>query len=335
MFKSTVRWASRPSLHFVGIVPSILAALAVAGCQSTNPDNVGQSSASDTAQAASVAGDILARGVVHYGFPTGANSGIDIIDVDLANTSARIAVGARGIREDQGAVVADALTPTDWVNKGALAAVNGGYFGDDHGDSKEIVGLLVENGRVRHAAPALTGSGAAGLAPGYYTRSVFGVMASGIPQIVWAASEVGRPQNVRAYPSPTPPSLDSGRPWNPKAAIGCGPTLIHNGRAIVSDRLERLVSEGDLPRTFVAYDRVHGRPRHVAIGVTNSATFEELTSQIQDFFVRYDHTRAWAAMCFDGGPSTQMTYRVGDTLHKPLETQVGLSDCLLVLPGRR
>jgi hypothetical protein len=320
-----------------GFAICTLAALAAAaGCNTGNGRHQQSNPWSpDTAQAASLAGEPLARGVIHYAIPTGDSSGIDIIDLDLTKSAAHLAVGAEGIREDGGSVVGNPLTPTMWVKRGALAAVNGGYFGDDHGSSKEVVGLLVVNGRVRHAAPALVGHGGEGLSAGHYVRSAFGLMSGGVPEITWAASEPGKPQILRSYSTATPTSLMSGRPWRPRAAIGCGPTLIHNGRSIASDRKERLVSEGQLPRTFVAYDRVDGRPRHVIVGITNAATFDELTAYIRDYFPKYDHTRVWAAMCFDGGSSTQMTYKIDGNLTAPRETEVGVTDCLLVMPTRR
>ena len=185
--------------------------------------------------------------------------------------------------------------------------------------------------------PALTGNGGNGLAPGHYVRSVFGLMPRGEPRITWAATDLGRPQTIRAYATPTPDDLSEGIPWRPSSAIGCGPTLIHDGRSVVTDRSERLVSEGQLPRTFIAYDLVDHRPRHVAFGIANAATFDEVTAQIQDFFSTYEHTSPWAAMCLDGGSSTQMTYRIGKTISTPRETEVGVTDCLLVVPpqGKR
>jgi len=305
---------------------------ALTGCQGSLTNR--SSSPNDTAQASTTDHETLAKGVTHYGIQTGPATGIDIIAVDLATTNARLSVGAKDIRADGGAIVARAITPTQWVKGGALAAVNGGYFGEDHDTAKEIVGLLVQNGRVRHAAPALTGRGGNGLAPGHYVRSVFGLMPGGAPRITWAATDIGHAQTIRAYDTPTPANLANGVAWRPLSAIGCGPTLIHNGKSVVTDRSERLVSEGPLPRTFVAYDLVDGHPRHVAFGIANAATFDEITTELQDFFSTYEHTRAWAAMCFDGGSSTQMTYRIGKTISAPRETEVGVTDCLLVVPPR-
>ena len=142
-------------------------------------------------------GDLLAPGVVHRAIATGESSGIDVIDTDLATARAYWHFVTGGTVLSQGQIVGQAETPRDWLIRwGGLAAVNGGYFGEyeDAQGRKDYVGLLVQKGKVRHAAPPLTGQGSAAIPRGRYVRSAFGLTAAGRPMIVWAATEPGRPQ---------------------------------------------------------------------------------------------------------------------------------------------
>lgn len=324
-------WRLRRMPAHVLAVAAVVATLAGCSTQTSTPISV----SGGAAAAAMPAGDSIAPGIVHQSVDLGDSEGMDIIDIDLPTANAHLAVAADDVSEVDGAVVGTGMQPSDWVRRGALAAVNGGYFGAEHGNYKEVVGLLVQNGRVRHAAPPMVGSGGSGLAAGRYVRSAFGIMANGEPSIVWAATETGKPQRLWAYRTATPPLAGGGRRWKPRDAIGCGPTLIADGQAVSSDRSERLVSEGPLPRTFVAYDLVAGHPRHVVIGIASGASFSDLSTLIANYYTRYHGTRAWAAMCFDGGSSTQLTYRVGGKSFSPRDTGITVADCLTIEPGRR
>lgn len=283
------------------------------------------------------AAETLAPGVIHRAIPLTAETGIDLIEIDLKASSARLTVQAWNINPSQGAVVGEAYTPRQWLMRtGAIAAVNGGYFGhEDAQGRKELVGLLIVNGRVRHAAPPLFGSGGATTRRGKYVRSAFGLTADGKPSIVWAATRPGRPQTVDTY---TAPMGGRGVVWHPVQAVGCGPMLISDGKVVVTDYDERLVSPGPQPRTFVAYDsagsREDGGPRHLVFGMASGATYKDLAAFLAAYFPRYTRTRPQAAMCLDGGASTQLTYRVKKTLQSPRETEVSVPDALVLLPGR-
>jgi len=278
-------------------------------------------------------GDTLAPGVVHRAVPTTADAGVDLIDLDLDRSEARWTIQTRGVTLANGNVVGQAWTPREWLTRlGGLAAVNGGYFGgEDAQGRKEFVGLLVQQGRVRHAAPPLHGSGSATIRRGQYVRSAFGLTADGKPRIVWAATDAGRPQSLRAYPGPM---SGRGTAWRVAEALGCGPTLISGGKVVVTQYGERLVSPGPRPRTFVAYDLVNGQPKHLLVGMASGSDFHALAAFLAAYFPRYDGTRAEAAMCLDGGASTQMTYRQNETLHAPLDTGVTVPDALVLLPTR-
>ena len=258
---------------------------------------------------------------------------MDVIDVDLDKADARLSVQTRGITRSEGAVVGQAYTPQEWLTKtNALAAVNGGYFGgEDAQGRKEFVGLLVQGGRVRHAAPPLHGSGSATIRRGQYVRSAFGLTAEGIPSIAWAATEPGQIQSVRTYGGPMG---RAGGAWHVTQAVGCGPTLIAGGKVVVTQYQERLVSPGPMPRTFVAYDDVGGQPRHLVFGIASGETFQDLAAFLAAYFPRYDATRSQAAMCVDGGASTQLSYRLNGVVQSPRETGVAVPDALVLLPRR-
>ena len=276
-------------------------------------------------------GETLVPGVVHRAIPLTANTGVDVIDVDLDRAQARWTIRTHGVLMAHGSVVGQAWTPHEWLTRlGGLAAVNGGYFGaEDAQGRKEFVGLLVQGGRVRHTAPPLHGSGSPTIRPGRYVRSAFGLTADGRPRIAWAATDEGRPQSLRTF---TAPMGRRGGAWRVAEAVGCGPTLISGGRTVVTQYQERLVSPGARPRTFVAYDLVDGRPRHLLVGMASGADFHALAAFVADYFPRYDGTRAEAAMCLDGGASTQMTYRLNGALQSPRETGITVPDALVLLP---
>jgi len=282
---------------------------------------------------ASAAAEILAPGVVHRSIPTSAGAGIDLVDIDLEHSRCRLTLQTQGITLSQGRVVGQAWTPREWLARThGLLAVNGGYFGGEDGAGrKEFVGLLVQKGRVRHAAPPLAGSGSATIRKGSYVRSAFGLEAGGTPTIAWAATAPGRPQSLKSYSGPM---RRESAAWGVADAVGCGPTLIANGKIVVTQYQERLVSPGPEPRTFVAYDSVQGRPKHLVVGIASGSSYAALAALLSRYFSRCDGTSAEAAMCLDGGASTQMTYLLNGKSQSPRETGVTVPDALVLLPGR-
>ena len=305
--------------------------LALPGC------NHGATKIGQAQPATADAHETLAVGVVHEAVGTGPGAGVDLIDIVTANAGAHVTVGASSIGSAGGTVTAAPRTPEEWLaDPEVIAAVNGGYFGRTVGESKEVVGLLVMDSRVRHAAPAITGHGSSGLAAGTYARSAFGVMPDGEPQIVWAATKPGAPQSLYAYDAPIIAGSDGsrihGRRWRPVYAIGCGPTLIRDGRVSISDRDERLVSPQACPRTFVAYS-APGAAQRLVIGVASYMTYQELAQFLSGYFRSRHGTDVSAAMCLDGGASTQISYRTGQGTVTPRSTGVTVADCLLIVKG--
>lgn len=281
-----------------------------------------------------VVGDILAPGVVHRAIPMSNGTGIDVIDVDLTRAHVTLGIATEGVGRTNGMIGGRAWTPREWLDKRhALAAANGGYFGrDDGAGRREFVGLLVQGGKVRHAAPPLLGSGGRYAHAGSYARSAFGITPGGLPVIAWAATEEGRPQSVRAYSWPS--ARGAGAAWSVRSAVGCGPRLVQNGKLAVTDRQERLVSPGDEARTFVAYDAgTGGRPRHFLLGMASGMEYRDVARFVLRYFPSVDHTPAGNAMCVDGGASTQLSYRTaGGAVQSPRETGVSVPDAIVIVP---
>ncbi len=284
--------------------------------------------------ALSASGDALAPGVIHRAIAMGDGTGVDLIDVDMSRAHVRIQIVTEGIGRAGGMIGGQAYTPREWLDKAhALAAVNGGYFGrESSAGRKEFVGLLVQNGRVRHAAPPLSGHGGTAASAGRYVRSVLGISREGMPLIAYAATEAGRPQSLRVYSSAA--MHGEGTPWAIQSGVGCGPMLIQNGHVRVTDRQERLASAGALPRTFAAYDNGAQGRRHFVLGMASGMEYRDLAAFAVRYFAQYDHTRAQAAMCLDGGASTQLSYRnrPSGAVQSPRETGVSVPDAIVLVP---
>ncbi len=310
----------------VRLAVPLLLALLLFGCDRHAPTAA-------TPDPADTSADTLAPGVIHRSLPTGAG-GVDLVDVDLARAPVRTVVAAKDIKLTDGLVTGKSYTPHEWLDKtGALAATNGGYFGLEVGsDRKEIVGLLVQNGKIRHTAPPLHGRGSVNAPSGLYVRSAFGITPQGQPDMEWAATSAAPSLPVHRYTAPAG-ALSSSAPWAVRQAVGCGPMLFHHGQAVVTDRQERLVSPGPAARTFVAYDGSPGTPRHFVLGMASGMTYRDLAAFLLGYFTRYDRSRPADAMCLDGGASTQLSYRLPNgTTQSPRETGVTVPDAILILP---
>ncbi len=280
--------------------------------------------------------ETLASGVTHRVEAAPNGTQVDVIDTDLTASEVVPKIIASHIELAGGKVAAAALTPAEWqLQTHAIAVVNGGYFGDEHPDgTKDVVGLLVQAGHVRHAAPPLRGAGSPGIKPGYYMRSAFGIMADGTPSITWAATALGKPQQVLSYAHPTARTVRKGVDWPAWEAVGCGPSIFQNGKSVITARQERLASPEERPRTFLAYDLVVGVPTHFVIGVAASATYTDISGFLKQYYQHHYGTTPEAAMCVDGGSSTQLTYQSQDGIHSPIDTGIAVPDCIALCPKR-
>src|SRR5207237_5343049 len=201
-----------------------------------------------------------------------------------------------------------ARTVADWVaGAAALGGVNGGFFGRALDDGrKQLLGVFVRHGRALAAVPLLKSSRSGD----WYARSSFGLTPDGTPSICWAtAPSAGEPP--RRYRLPEVRATD-GEVWRVRDAVGCGPRLIQSGKRLVTDRRERLVSEGALPRTFLGFSREDGAPRYLVLATASAMSFESCARFLKEYFRRFHGAACAEAMALDGGASTQMAYRAGD-----------------------
>lgn len=268
----------------------------------------------------------VADGVVYRSFgahePIARGTEVWVIDIDLSRPGVRVGVAAHGLRKGEAPATGDARTSAEWcAGTGAVAAVNGGYFGAGDDARKEIVGLLVQRGRVVSGASVRRGD------RGPYVRSVFGVSPRGVPAIRWATGSRGAGR-LRAHRGPTDPA--SAGAWTPATAVGCGPRLITGGKVKVADRAERLVSPGRVPRTFVGYSRSRGRPAHLALVVGQRMEYADAAAFLKAYFRKFHRAACAEAMCVDGGASSQLAYRDGGRILMPVSCLVTTPTAIVV-----
>jgi hypothetical protein len=250
----------------------------------------------------------LAQGVVlrHW---DAAGSAVWLLDIDLKTPGLRLEVAAEDEAVQEGRVFADSHTVREWCRKkNALGGINGGFFGKTMQERKEVLGLLATEGIVRSSG-RLTHS--PGNPQRRFVHSVIGFGENagtpGLPRIGWAVAERGHGALLTAYNQPLNPTAQDY--WQVRSAVACGPRLISEGSVHVTDREERLVHPPAVPRTFVAYSRENGTPRHLVLGIGLSLTFRETADLLQNYFRETHQTACAEAMCLDGGSSSQLTYR--------------------------
>ena len=238
----------------------------------------------------------VAPGVVYHYLPEGgillgsARSNALLLDVDLRTPGVHIDVAAESVaKQSGGAVSGVAHTVREWcVQRHALGGINGGFFGKTQGESKEVMGLLMSEGRILNPGRKVRSPSNPA---NQFVRAALGFTAAGMPRIGW---------------------LTSDQVWNLRSALACGPRLIAEGALVLTDREERLVSPRALPRTFVAYDMEgtgrNARPRHLVLGVVMEMTFADVAVCLQRYFRTVHHTECADALCLDGGSSSQLVY---------------------------
>jgi hypothetical protein len=252
-------------------------------------------------------------------------SGAAVLDLDLA-AGLRAHVAAANVKLTDGRVFGDARTVREWCQStGALAGVNGGFFGLTQRERKEVIGLLAIDGAVASAGRMVRSPTNRSRR---FVRSVLGFDSEGMPHIGWAVGQRGRAGILTEYLTPLNPTRQ--RFWTVDSAVACGPRLIQNGRIAVTDRQERLVNPPPLRRTFAGYNVMSGKPRFLVLGIAESMTFQNVAGFLDRYFRKYHETPCAEAMCLDGGASSQLAYRAKGALEDISETDVTVPSAVLV-----
>ena len=270
----------------------------------------------------------LAEGVV---YEHDSARGVSVLDIDLQTARYMPVVIARNVTRVGNNFVGDARTVGDWMEKtGAIAAVNGGFFGDTYApvngtDRKQIVGLSVVNGIITTPGTRTLSTRNPGQ---HFLRGAVGFTKRGVPDIAYATAT--RTAGTRRYTDVL--SASKGTPWAMQWAVQCGPRLYSWGQLHITDREERLISAGELPRTAIAYDLEGGKPHHLVLLCAEAMTFAQTATYLAETFVRRHGTPIRDALCLDGGGSTQMAYRVGSVIETANACKTTVPTAILLVP---
>ncbi|MDX1933539.1 MAG: phosphodiester glycosidase family protein [Capsulimonadales bacterium] len=257
-------------------------------------------------------------------------AGVQLLDVDLKVADVRPVVVAENIERRRNNFIGDCKTVREWAEKyQAIGGINGGFFGDTYdqlGRRKQIVGLAVAEGKVIAPSDIVTSTRPP---QQRFLRSVVGFTRAGLPEIAYGMGSLrGRVYRYRTGINPTGGAL-----WNLRYGIGCGPRLFQGGTRRVADRDERLLSPGKLHRSFVAYDiGEDGFPYHLVLGRADAMDFADVADYLELHFRRVHSRPPQEAMCLDGGPSSQLVFRRGQTLEDAEPTGVLVPTALLLVP---
>jgi len=233
-----------------------------------------------------------------------------VLDVDLTASDTHLEVAADSpVRRKGGKVFGLSHTVRDWcAMSGAIAGVNGGFFGETDGVNKQAEGLLVVGGKVYNSGRWIKSTRRPGES---FLRCALAVRRDGAPQIGWATCQPDG--EMRMYDRPLSPA--GSRSFGISSAVACGPRLIAAGGQAISDEKERLVSSLALPRTFVAYDYARDnqtgkpKPHHFVMGIAMQMTYHDVARFLQNYFRKQHNAECAEAMCLDGGSSSQLVYR--------------------------
>lgn len=197
----------------------------------------------------------------------------------------------------------------------ALVGINAGYFGGGASYS-----LVVQHGEKLASNIGTLGRGGTAFYP---TRSAFGILEDGTPDVAWIYDVNG---TTYAYPNPSPneegnpqpvPTADfpeGGAPWAVTDGVGGGPVLIEDGRQRITWEEEVFFGSGigtpetRNPRTAIGYTAEGEALLLVVDGrqaASRGASLIELAEILLDL-------GAVEAMNLDGGGSSTMV--VGETL---------------------
>jgi Phosphodiester glycosidase len=254
---------------------------------------------------------------------------VHLIDADLRTSGVTVRVHARRpSSREWGWSVGDALRLSDWCRAtGAIAGVNGGFFGAEVSPGrKEVIGLLKVDGVTYARAPVYRSHADRSIT---YAHSTFGVLDGRLPLVGWVVSDPRSRARLRAFPHPE--GLSAGRLWQPDDALSGGPRLIHEGRRFVAASDERLCSVGALPRTFLGYSQGNdGKGARLVLVTASAMTYREAANFLLEYFRERHGSACEEAMCLDGGPSSQLAYRSGTQVLTAHAETVTVPTCILI-----
>jgi hypothetical protein len=257
------------------------------------------------------------------------DSPVVLLDLDLAHPTLRVRVAADQVQLRKGRVFGRAWSLEEWCRRaGAVAGVNGGFFGSTDGEWKEILGMLATEGMVHSSGQMVRSTRNPGER---YLRSVFGIGEDGEPDIHWAVGRRGHGALLTRYGSPVNPTEQAY--WTVDSAVACGPRLIRDGRIAVSDVEERLVSDRLAARTFVGIVRQKAEPARLLLGVAESMRYVEAAAFLGRYCRAFHGTDCADAMCLDGGSSSQLVYRLEGKWMEARATPVTVPTAVLVFSG--
>ena len=307
-----------------------VAVAALLGASCSEPQRAGAPHGSRTTDRATVGpGETIrvARGVRYRAVsehdPLTNGSPVWLIEAQLGIPGPVIRVVSSGLDENESPRYGDCHTTALWcAATGAVAAINGGYFGDGDDRRKEIIGLLVGDRMVLSSGSQRRGSS------GTYVRSVFGIGLDGAPGIRWATGRRGRKADLAWYAEPG--QAQASGIWSVREAVGCGPTLVVGGKVRVTDREERLVSRGRLTRTFIGYSSRSGRPDRLVMAVGYAMEYRDAAAFMVGYFKREYGAACERAMCLDGGASSQLTCIADGGVVEPYTAYVTVPTAIVV-----
>lgn len=254
---------------------------------------------------------------------------VHLIDADLRTPGVTVRVHARRpSSREWGWSVGDALRLSEWCRlTGAIAGVNGGFFGAEVTPGrKEVIGLLKVDGVTYARAPVYRSQSDRSIT---YAHSTFGIRDGRTPLVGWVVSDPRSRERLHAFPRPE--RLSAPKLWQPDGALSGGPRLVHAGRRFVAASDERLASAGALPRTFLGYSHGPNGERARLVLVTASAmTYGEAADFLLNYFRERHGVTCEEAMCLDGGPSSQLAYRSGTQVLTAHAETVTVPTCILI-----
>jgi exopolysaccharide biosynthesis protein len=240
-----------------------------------------------------------------------------LLVVDRRQARVRTVVVAGSVARIGNNAVGAAKTVRAWAEQyGALAGVNGGFFGDSYdslGQRKQLVQLCVVEGKVVAEGFPIRGG----------LRSSIGFYSDGRIEAPWATGS--EKSGARAFRGPQRSGV--GKPWRPDSAVAGGPRLIHQGKIDITDRRERLGTDLPVARVAIAFS-----DQYLVFCRVDAMRYQELARYLVTVFKETLHESPDEALCLDGGPSAQLVFSDSGRLIELQPTGVQVPTAVLLLP---